>query len=434
MSLWRMILTAINLVGLRFGGAAMGLVIQVLLARILPQQEVGVVLMGLSAGAIISLLMTAGYPSLIMTILPRYHALGRTALTEAFQRAMWRDSLVVSAVLLVIGVAIWLWAPISPHQRIALAFGAAMAPAAAMIRISSSTANSRRLFPLSYVPDFLVRPALLLVYLLSMWALHIKPELLTVIAVMVAVTCMVAIGQAVILGAGVLPGSLRPGRHDLSPVLRSRAAAMVLIAAVAMSFADIVTLIGGLFLPAHDVAQLGIAVRLAALAGFVTQVTQNFVLPDLSAAIVKGDRAASLALVVRINIISFTAIAACVAVSLLFGPLILSVFGADYAGARWPLVMFMLSQLFRAAGGMNQHLLSLDGYQARSATACVAAMLILLTASSLLTPGWGVFGMAVAVMLSEAAWAAILGLQAQRYAGFRGDIFAGWSFHRSPAE
>ena len=86
---------------------------------------------------------------------------------------------------------------------------------------------------------------------------------------------------------------------------------MVLIAAVAMSFADIVTLIGGVFLPAQDVAQLGIAIRLAALAGFVTQVTQNFVLPDLSAAIVRGDRTASRALILRINLIGFSAIAVC---------------------------------------------------------------------------------------------------------------------------
>jgi hypothetical protein len=109
--------------------------------------------------------------------------------------------------------------------------------------------------------------------------------------VVIAITWMVALGQAFALGSGVLPDSLKAGRHDLAPVLRHRAAAMVLIAAVAMSFADIVTLIGGIFLPPPDVAQLGIAIRLAALAGFVTQVTQNFVLPDLSAAVVKGNRA-----------------------------------------------------------------------------------------------------------------------------------------------
>ena len=434
MSFWRMILTASNLVGLRFGGAAMGLVSQVLLARLMPQQDVGVVLMGLSAAAIISLLMTAGYPSLTMTVLPRYYALGRRRLVEAFHRAVWHDSLWASAVVMAGVAGVWAIAPISDDLKSALVFGALMAPAACLIRISSSAANSKRRFQLSYVPDFLFRPGLLLLFLASAWIIGLAPDRQTVIAIVIAITFIVATGQAILLGTSVLPRSLSAGRHDLAPRLRSRAAAMVLIAAIAMSFADIVTLIGGVFLPAHDVAQLGIAIRLAALAGFVTQVTQNFVLPDLSAALVKGDNATTGALIRRINLIAVVAIAACVAVSILFGSLILSVFGDGYRGAHWPLVLFMLSQLFRAAGGMNQHLLSLRGYQTRSVWPCVFAMALLVAGASLLTPALGLLGMACAVILAEASWATILGFQAQRYAGVRGDIFARSTPRAAPAE
>jgi O-antigen/teichoic acid export membrane protein len=250
----------------------------------------------------------------------------------------------------------------------------------------------------------------------------------------IAISYLVAAGQAMILGSGVLPEGIAPGRRDLAPALRSRAASMVLIAAIAMNFADIVTLIGGLFLAPHDVAQLGIAIRLAALAGFVTQVTQNFVLPDLSAAIVKGDRGAAQSLILRINLIAISAIAACALAAVFFGPLILNVFGADYSGAHWPLVLFMVSQLFRAAGGMNQHLLSLDGFQARSVYACIFAMTLLVAAATFLTPRFGLLGMAMAVVAAEASWAMILGLQAQRYSGYRGDILAALRFPRAPVK
>ena len=47
---------------------------------------------------------------------------------------------------------------------------------------------------------------------------------------------------------------------------------------------------------------------------------------------------------------------------------------------------------------------------------------------------YGVMGMGVAVLLADAAWAGILGLQAQRYSGYRGDIFAGMRIPRQPAE
>ena len=112
--------------------------------------------------------------------------------------------------------------------------------------------------------------------------------------------------------------------------------------------------------------------------------------------------------------------------SIVFGPFILGIFGPDYKSAHWPLVLFMVSQLFRAAGGMNQHLLSLEGYQMRSAGACVVAMALLAGAAFVLTPSLGLLGMAIAVIIAEAAWAAILGVQAQRHAGQRGDIFAGF--------
>jgi O-antigen/teichoic acid export membrane protein len=434
MSLWRMIWTAISLVGVRLGGAAMGLVSQILLARILPQNEVGIVLMCVSFATIISLLMTGGYSSLTMTILPRYYALGRLKLAEAFHRAVWNDGLILTCLMFVIVGAIYVWAPLDPALKTALAFGCLMAPAAALIRISSSAANSRRRFQLSYIPDFIFRPGLLLAFLAPCWLLGVQLGLSAVLWVIIAIAFAVALGQAWILGKSVLPKTLRAGRHDLAPRLRGRAFSMVIISAVAMSFADFVTLIGGFFLPPDSVAELGIAIRLAALAGFITQVTQNFVLPDLSAAIVKGNRASAEALIFRINAISLAAIAGCVLASALFGPLILGVFGADYKAAHWPLVLFMISQLFRAAGGMNQHLLSLNGFQARSASACVFSIAILVAAAVMLTPAYGVMGMGVAVILADAAWAGILGLQAQRYSGYRGDIFAGMGIPRQPAE
>ncbi len=429
-----MIVTAFSLVGLRFGGAAMGLVSQILLARLLPQNEVGIVFMATSSAAIFSLLMTGGYPSLTMTVLPRYIALGRKRLIDAFHSAVWRESLMLGSVLLVLAVAAYLWAPLDPALRMALAFGFLMSPAASLIRISSSAANSQKRFHLSYVPDFIFRPGLLLAVLLPAFLAGYRPALTEVLFTIITIAFAVAIGQALIIGRSILPSSLLPKRHDLVPLLRGRAFAMVIVAAVTMSFADIVTLLGGLFLPAHDVAELGIAVRLAALAGFVTQVTQNFVLPDLSAAIVKGDRPLARTLILRINLIAIAAISACVVLAVFFGPLILSVFGPDYGGAHWPLVLFMVSQLFRAAGGMNQHVLSLDGFQKRTASACVFSLSVLAAAASLLTPLWGVLGMALSVLLAEAVWAAILGLQAHHHSGYRGDILAALRAIRQPAE
>lgn len=426
-----MVLTAINLVGYRLGGAGLGLVSQIVLARLLSQDDVGVVLMTMSSAALISLVMTAGYPALSMTSLARFYALGRKSLVQAFHAAAWHDTLRIA--LLLVPTVFWLalWKPFNPGLNTALIFGALMAPFSSLIRMTSSTANSQRRFTLSYVADHMVRPGLLLGYLLIAFLFGIRHDLDMVLAVMVLVTATVAVVQAFVLGREAAPVLRRPPDHGFARTLRHRAGALVIVSAVTMAFADIVTLIGGVFLPADKVAAFGIAIRLAALAGFVTQSTQQMMLPDLASAMVKGQRGAVETVLLRVNMLSVTAILLCVAISAIFGPLILGIFGPDYAAAHWPLVLFMLSQLFRAAAGMNQHLLAIDGYQTHTATSCAVAVLVLILGAALLAPVFGMMGMAWAVVLADLVWAGLLGFQAQRYTAFRGDIFAVAQFRRA---
>ena len=425
MPLWRMILMAINLAGFRFGGAAIGLASQILLARLLPQHDVGIVLMTMSAAALISLVMTVGYPSLAMTCLPRYYALGRKSLAAAYHSAAWHDTLIVSAAAVASIMLLAVFRPFSDGMTTALVFGCLMAPASSLIRLTSSTANSLRRFSLSYVPDFLFRPAILLVYLAGAWILGHTLPLTSVLWVLVLGTAAVAVVQAFMLGRqGPLPYLFHRSRRRLAPYLRGRAMALVIVAAVAASLADLVTLLGGLFLSSTEVAELGIAVRLAALAGFVTQATQQFVLPDLAKAITRGQRGEVQSLLFRINLIALSAIAAGVAGAIVLGPWVLMIFGAEYANAHWPLVLFMLGQLVRASGGMNQYLLSIDGFQLRTANSCIFAVASLGAAATLLTPGYGVMGMAIAALIADLLWSGILAIQAQRYAGYRGDILA----------
>jgi O-antigen/teichoic acid export membrane protein len=423
MSLWRTILLAVNLVGVRFGGAAIGLASQILLARLLTQHDVGVVFLGMSAAAFISLLITGGYPILAITCLPRYYALGRKNLVRAFHAALLQDSMWITLVSFALAAMTYFWLPLNDGLKIALLFGCLSAPAAALIRINGAVANSVRRYALSYVPDFLYRPGLLLAYLLFVWAMGIQLSVAHVLWAFVVMNTIVALAQAWLIGEdGARSGLKWSGRHNLAPFLRSRAAALVLVGLVTASFADIVTLIAGFFLNTADVALVGVTIRLAALAGFITQATQQFILPDLTAAMTRGTPQQVHALLLRINMIALAAILACVAGAALFGPFALGIFGSEYEAGHWPLVLFMISQAFRAASGMNQHLLSLAGYQIKTAGSCLVAMAVLIGATALFTPDHGVMGLAYAVLIADAVWAGLLALQTQRLTGRRGDI------------
>ncbi len=423
MSLWRTILLAINVVGVRFGGAAISFASQILLARLLTQSELGVVFLGMSAAAFLSLLVTGGYPQLAITCLPRYYALGRPNLVKAFHAAFLHDGLWISLATFAVYAVIYFLLTIDDGMKTALLFGCLSAVPSAFIRINSSVANSVRRYALSFVPDSLFRPGLLLVYLALAWVMDVRLTTAQVLWAFVMANAAVAAGQALLIGQdGAVCGFKWSGLHRLAPFLRGRAAALALVGVVATSFSDIVTLLAGFFLHPADVAIVGVAIRLAALAGFITQASQQFIMPDLTAVMARGAPGKVHALLLRVNLISIITIMGFIVGAILFGNYALRIFGAQYEMGQWPLVLFMVSQVFRAAGGMNQHLLSLAGYQIRTAGSCAIAVVILMVATVVLTPKFGVMGLACAVIIADAAWAIMLASQAWQLTGRRGDI------------
>ena len=404
-------------------GAAIGLASQILLARLLTQNDVGVVFLGMSAAAFISLLVTGGYPPLAITCLSRYYTLGRTNLVRAFHAAFLHDSLWISLATFAVAGIVYFWIPFNDGIKTALLFGCLSAPASALLRINSSAANSVRRYLLSYVPDSLCRPGLLLLYLLFAWFAGITLNVVHVLWAFVIVNTVVALGQAWFIGDdGAISGFKLSSRRNLAALLRGRAAALVIVSAVAASFADIVTLLAGFFLEPTEVAIVGVAIRLAALAGFITQATQQFVLPDLTAAMARGTSRQVHAILLQINLFTLGAIMACVLGAAFFGNFAMGIFGSAYELGHWPLVLFMISQAFRAASGMNQHLLSLAGYQIKTAGSCLIAVAVLFAGTALLTPTFGVMGLAFAALIADAVWGILLALQAQHLTGKRGDI------------
>ncbi|MBI3671885.1 MAG: hypothetical protein HY245_00295, partial [Rhizobiales bacterium] len=225
MSLWRMILTAVQLVGVRFGGAAIGLASQILLARLLPQADVGVIFLGMSAAAIVSQLVTGGYPVLALTCLPRYHALGRKSLVKAFHAAFWHDAMTLMALAAVVGGFAVVATPLDPALRTAIVFGLVAAPGASLIRINGATANSLRRYSLSYVPDFLFRPGLLLLFLVMAWLAGFALTVERVLWAFILCIYGVALAQALLMGRnGAVPPPFATAKRNAVVQLRPRAA------------------------------------------------------------------------------------------------------------------------------------------------------------------------------------------------------------------
>ena len=94
--------------------------------------------------------------------------------------------------------------------------------------------------------------------------------------------------------------------------------------------------------------------------------------------------------------------------------------------------MFLVSQMLRAASGMNAHLLSLDGHQGRTAWMCFVSVMVLVAVAALLAPYFGVEGVAAAVIAADLVWAVALGIMARRLAGIPGDLLGAFTMKLAP--
>jgi O-antigen/teichoic acid export membrane protein len=109
------------------------------------------------------------------------------------------------------------------------------------------------------------------------------------------------------------------------------------------------------------------------------------------------------------------------AVVVLWGSEILAVFGPEFTGAKWPLVILMGCQLARAVFGPSVPLLTVVGAQRQNAALAVAAIAVLAVSNLILAPLYGVMGAAIAVAIATLFWLIATAIVLAQVSGLRTD-------------
>jgi O-antigen/teichoic acid export membrane protein len=410
-------------VGARLLGAAIGFTTQLVLARVLPIEQVGIVFLGMSAAALVALAANGGYSLLASTEMPKLEARRQHAAIQAFYRIATMDGIFTYIFLCLAALALWQFIDLNEGQKIAIILGFICAPASFAIRFNSSVAVAVRYYRTSYIPDFILRPGAFLIGIFVLSLLDVLHTALVTLIVFVTVTYMAMVGQAWALHEHrVSFKHLGWPRKFFAKPLRSRALALTLVSATMLAFADVVILVASFVLPEREVAIAGVAMRLAAIAGFVLQAGQSLVMTDFTQALVRRDEAAVHGLLKRVNGITFIIVAGGLLGAIVLGKFVLGLFGAEYQTGATLLVMFMVGQSLRALGGMNQQILSINGFQMRTAGSCVIALVVFVSLAILLCRNFGSIGLGYAVIISEITWLLALASQASSLCGRRGDV------------
>jgi O-antigen/teichoic acid export membrane protein len=425
-SLWKLVTVSAVLVAARLAGAALNFVIQVMLARWLGAEELGIFVLATSLGSVLAICCGVGFSAITPRFVSQYQVNNQPELLLGFihasRRALAMTSLVLAggtivAVLLIPGL-------VRPELALPLAIGAATAAPIGALRLTGALANVWRRHFLAFLPDLLLRPVLLIVAVFVMAATMTRVSASWVLwANLGVVVAAVVLQSGFLWREEIVPRGTRPlGTH----ARLWRRAGWPLVVTILLSNLLIETdvLLLGPLLAAEDVAVFNMCFRLTAFVGFGVYAIYQIVAPDLSDAFARRDRASAQLAISRVNVVCVGAGVLGLACVGIFGHRVLAMIGPEFARGWLSLILLAVVQLVTAAFGPTAQLLTVGNQQDRCVLALSCGLVVLAGLNVILVPRFGLEGASLAVVLATAFWSTWLWVAARQHVGFDASILA----------
>ncbi len=406
----------------RIAGAAAGFVTQVLLARHLQASALGVFYSVVSLVAVAGLVAAYGYPAIAPRFISRYREKGRSELVLAFiTRARREATLYVAIGFAAIVAFALLWPDLDQVTRMALVAAAFALPASASLRVNGSFAGSMRRFLLAYLPDTAIRPFLFFFGVLAFIGLGIPFDAADVTWLVAGITSVIAFTQFALVQRDVpkLPRIQPPAR--LARTWRREALPLIIVVMFIEFFADVDILMLTPFVSQAEIGIFGVCLKIAVLVGFAVQVAQYIVQPDLADAHARKSYAPIQRAMLKALGFPLAATLGAMVLFALWGNQLLALFGPEFADAKVPLLILIVSQLVRALFGPNVALLTVLGAQTQNAILATCSIAVLGLSNVLLAPAYGATGAAIAVVIAMTFWMIGTSVLLYRLSGLRTD-------------
>ena len=419
---------------LRFFGAVLALALQILLARWLGAGELGTyVLLGAVAG-ITGIMVCLGYPSITPRFIPNYMADERPHLGAGFLASSRKHLAGMSVLSIGLGLLILLQssAMISDHLRLGVGTGLVAAPFIGLMRLNSALALSLRYTLLSYLPDLLAKPALLLAGTFALVWLSPNSGAIPVLVLFVAIVIVLSIMQTAILW----PRSNKAfcGPADQGPAIEWRRAALPMtIVVILTSFVgDLDILLLAALLPKEDIAIFSVCFRFSMITGFAIQVVYQLLMPDLSKAHAGGKQGEIVQALGWANGLTIAFAGVATLLVAFGGEQILALFGDEFRVGYRAMTLLMAVQLIAAFCGPNAQLLNISGQQMKMVSIFGTGLIMLAVLNAILVPKFGLDGAAAAFLLSSVYWHGRLSYAVWRQYGFHGSALGFLPAMRAP--
>jgi O-antigen/teichoic acid export membrane protein len=414
------------------GSATIGFFAQVGIARMIGAESFGTYAYVLSWAMLLGYLSTLGFNVSLLKLVPAYRAREEWHFISGVMRFAKQGTIVAGLVVFAL-FAVLAYRQYGVHSELGVAaiIGLVSVPLIAMRLVGAAGVRVFGGIIAAMVPERLVRDSLTLVFLSVALASGIFPA--------DAVTAMAATLLSAVLTLALVSRfmrQIRPERLASQPPAYSRRdwikptlpLTMIMVADVLMGRSGVLVLgLRGYILEAGIFA---VAFSVALLTALPRMAVSNMFAPTVSDLYARGDFEALQDLIAKSACLSLAGTLALALPLAVVAPFVLSLFGSEFTVAAPVVVILVAGQLFAAAAGPQQHLVTMTGHEWAGAAMMGAFACINLVGSFLAVGPFGMVGAAAVSAGSVIAWNIAMGWFVFKKLGIRPGLVAAFQTHR----
>ncbi|WP_034857333.1 lipopolysaccharide biosynthesis protein [Sinorhizobium sojae] len=405
---------------IRILSAAIAFVSQIVIARLMGEFEYGVFIFVWVMVVLFGNLSCLGLHAAVIRFLPEYHATSALAEIRGLTTTA-RIFALVSASTLAAIAAIGLWffgRTIESYYILPLYLGLCTLPMIALGDVMDGTARAHAWPIAALSPTYIVRPLLILTFMVLAVVVGLPHDATTAMAAALAATYVTAIGQ-------FLAMAWRLGRHyrrgpmkiELGRWLRV-SVPIFLVDGFGFLLTNSDVVIVGLYLKPDDVAIYFAAAKTMALVHFVMFAVKAAAGPRFSAAMALRDRRQLTEIAIESARWSFWPSLAIGCTVVAAGPFLLSLFGPAFTAGAPLMAILLAGILAKAFVGPAETLLTMAGRQKLCVALYAGALGANIALNVTLVPLFGLTGAACATAGAMFVEAAILHVAVRHTFGF----------------
>jgi O-antigen/teichoic acid export membrane protein len=412
----RMALTAFVI---RVAGAALAFLSQIILARLMGRFEYGIFVFVWVLMILFGNLACLGFPTAIIRFLPQYDASGNHDAIRGLNATARLFVVAVSGTLALIG-ALLLFAlrgMVEHYYVMPIFLGLIAVPMISLGDVLDGTARAKHWPVMALSPTFLIRPTLILLFMVAAILAGAPRDAVTAMAAALA-------GAFTSVVLQYLAVTFRLRHHYASgpktiefSAWTAVALPIFLVEGVGYLLTNSDVIVVGLFLDPDEVAVYFAAAKTMALVLFVSFAVRAAIGPRFAAILAEGDRSKLAAFATEATRWSFFPALAVGLVVLAAGQLLLSLFGAAFTEGQIVMAILLAGILARALVGPAEVLLTMADKQMLCVYLYAVALVANVGLNVTLIPHLGIEGAAIAGATAMAIEALLLYIAVRRALG-----------------